>query len=323
MKKIVAIILTAVSSFAAYAQNPYEVFGYNSKVNYDESKQDLYRVANTNPNDEIKFITFNFDKKIVELLDSKDSIIQTLKIDNEKLLRWLSVDPKSSKYPNASPYNFVLNNPTNAIDPDGRDVVFLIDKEGASGKGHMGMLFQDKSGGWNYFTQGAAENGSFSGFVSGSNYTGGVGIMPMQTVTSSGDIIKMTKAEALAFVQSGSADGTKYDNSITLKTTSKQDGIITSNAYSLQSDFRTKKEEYNVYTNNCTDAVQDVVEGAKGIKTGITLPTDVDPRPNEYFKQLQSAVPFLNGDLKPMTIPSTMDNFPAKQIVVPTVPKTP
>ena len=187
----------------------------------------------------------------------------------------------------------------------------------------MGMLFQDETGAWNYFTQGAAENGSFSGFVSGSNYSGGVGIMPMQTVTKSGEVINMTKEQALAFVQSGGADGTKYDNSITLKTTQEQDGIITSNAYSLQNEFKTNNEEYNVYTNNCTDAVQDVVEGTKAIETGISLPNDTDPRPNEYFEKLQTSVPVLNGELILMTIPSTMDNVPAKQFVVPNIQQTP
>ncbi len=36
---------------------------------------------------------------------------------------WLSVDPLAEKYPNLSPYSYVANNPINAIDPDGRDIV--------------------------------------------------------------------------------------------------------------------------------------------------------------------------------------------------------
>lgn len=36
---------------------------------------------------------------------------------------WLSVDEKFEKYPFASPYNYCLQNPINAIDPDGRDVI--------------------------------------------------------------------------------------------------------------------------------------------------------------------------------------------------------
>lgn len=39
--------------------------------------------------------------------------------------RWHSVDPLAAKYPGWSPYNYVLNNPVNAFDPDGRDVWFV------------------------------------------------------------------------------------------------------------------------------------------------------------------------------------------------------
>lgn len=34
--------------------------------------------------------------------------------------RWMSLDPLSEEFPSWSPYNFVMNNPINMIDPDGR-----------------------------------------------------------------------------------------------------------------------------------------------------------------------------------------------------------
>ena len=37
--------------------------------------------------------------------------------------RWMSVDPLASKYTSYSPYNYTLNNPINAVDPDGRGVI--------------------------------------------------------------------------------------------------------------------------------------------------------------------------------------------------------
>ena len=40
-----------------------------------------------------------------------------------KVSNWLSVDPLAEKFPNASPYNYCLDNPINLIDPDGRDIV--------------------------------------------------------------------------------------------------------------------------------------------------------------------------------------------------------
>lgn len=35
----------------------------------------------------------------------------------------MSVDPLADKYPSISPYAYVANNPINAIDPDGRQIV--------------------------------------------------------------------------------------------------------------------------------------------------------------------------------------------------------
>jgi RHS repeat-associated protein len=42
-----------------------------------------------------------------------------------KISVWLSVDPLAHKYPSLSPYVYVANNPINAIDPDGRRIVFV------------------------------------------------------------------------------------------------------------------------------------------------------------------------------------------------------
>lgn len=322
MKTKVLFFLAIICSFAANAQNnPYETFGYKSNIVYKTNVSQLYQIKNRDTTSIAKAIAFNFDEGYVLFLGNNDSVINKIQIESDKLLRFISTDPKAIDYPSLNPYCFVGNMPLIAVDPNGKDVVFLIDKEGAGSYGHMGMLFQDKSGAWSYFSQGAApEEGSQFGFVSGSNYTGGVTIRPMQTVSQSGEIINMTKEQAIAFVQSGGGNGTKYDNSITLTTTNKQDELITQNAYSLQKDFQTKKETYNMYTNNCVDAAQDVVEGTKGTSTGISLPSDWDPRPNEYFKKLQSSIPVMNGEVKLVTIPSTMDNIPAKTLIVPVIP---
>src|SRR5690606_39115536 len=67
--------------------------------------------------------------------------------------RWMNIDPLAEKYFSHSPYCYVMNNPINAIDPDGRDIVVLNAPEGASGAGHMAMLIQNKNGTWSLWSK--------------------------------------------------------------------------------------------------------------------------------------------------------------------------
>ena len=42
--------------------------------------------------------------------------------------QWLSIDPMADKYPSLSPYNYCADNPVNIIDPDGREIDWVEDK---------------------------------------------------------------------------------------------------------------------------------------------------------------------------------------------------
>ena len=57
-----------------------------------------------------------------------------------RLSIWASTDPLAEEYSNVSPYTYCLNNPINAIDPDGRRVYFV----GGAG---------NDSDGWNYISR--------------------------------------------------------------------------------------------------------------------------------------------------------------------------
>ena len=58
------------------------------------------------------------------------------------LTRFLTIDPLAEKYPWISPYAYALNNPVNAIDPDGKVVIFINGMHAGDG---------GKSGYWNGF----------------------------------------------------------------------------------------------------------------------------------------------------------------------------
>ncbi|MFV0507334.1 MAG: RHS repeat domain-containing protein, partial [Bacteroidales bacterium] len=240
---------------------------------------------------------------------------------NPRVSLWYGVDPHASSYPGVSPYAYVLNNPINAIDPDGRDVILLIDKQGAGGRGHMGMLYQDGNGSWYYFSQGATGNPSTSGMVTSQNTAGGVTLIKLQVTEtvamkdSKGNPIldangnamtkqvtrDATEAEALAGAKSGQL-GTAYDDSYKITTSSKEDAQIHTGATKVANDHNSGKSEYNLYFNNCVDACQDAVQS----NTRIDMPTDYSPVPNSYFDKVKE-----NGvTRKPEPKPISKDNNP-------------
>jgi RHS repeat-associated protein len=70
---------------------------------------------------------FGFNGKELEndLYGSGNAYDFGARINDTRIGRWLSVDPLQSKYPFASPYNYALNTPIQAIDPDGKRVYFV------------------------------------------------------------------------------------------------------------------------------------------------------------------------------------------------------
>ncbi|WP_281323316.1 DUF6443 domain-containing protein [Flavobacterium aestivum] len=65
---------------------------------------------------------------------------------------WWGIDPLAEKFSSLSPYAYVANNPTNAIDPDGRDIIFIVTK------GDQARNFQYRKG--NFYELDA--NGKYS-----------------------------------------------------------------------------------------------------------------------------------------------------------------
>jgi RHS repeat-associated protein len=65
---------------------------------------------------------------------------------------WHGVDKMARKYPSFSPYNYCINNPINAFDPDGKDVILLIWATTPGSYGHAGIAVS------NYKTEVYREN---------------------------------------------------------------------------------------------------------------------------------------------------------------------
>lgn len=179
---------------------------------------------------------------------------------------------------------------------------YLIDKEGAGGKGHMAMLYQDGNGDWNYYSQGATGNPGMSSMISGSDTGGGVTNVKLQVTDNVAKMDKngnpvldkngnqimqqvtrgATESEALQLAKSGQL-GTQYDDSVKIETTQQEDTNIAQSASQVAADHKSGKSEYNLYSNNCVDACQDAVQN----NTKINLPIDFSPVPNSYFDKLK------------------------------------
>ena len=68
---------------------------------------------------------FNGKEKDDEVKGIGNSLDFSARIYDTRLSKWLSVDPLQEKYPSLTPYNFVANRPTIAIDPDGKRIYYV------------------------------------------------------------------------------------------------------------------------------------------------------------------------------------------------------
>lgn len=127
MKKITLTFIVVIGFiFCTKAQySPYEIFGHKSKVTYETHVKEYLYILNSDISSTIYAVAFNFSEGLVLFLTKSDSVINQVEIEPNQLSHWLSVDPLTADYPSLSPYAFVDNNPINAIDPDGRKIIFV------------------------------------------------------------------------------------------------------------------------------------------------------------------------------------------------------
>ncbi len=182
IKTKILLSLLAISSFAANAQNdnPYAIFGHKTNVVYEIKVSDYLIIRNNDLKSDTMAMAFNFEDGFVLFLGMNDTILNKVKIQPEQLLRWLSVDPLAKDYPSISPYAFVANNCINAIDPDGRKILFV---NGHYQDNILGPIIGSSKPGQAYWGQGfaTAAQGFFkdqskisdNNFINGSSIVGG------------------------------------------------------------------------------------------------------------------------------------------------------
>jgi RHS repeat-associated protein len=123
--------------------------------------------------------------------------------------RWLSLDPLAEKYYSLSPFSYVANNPLKFIDPDGKEIVFIVrDKQGSNNQ-----LLTYSNGTFRY-QNGKIYDPSQGSISKGLDRT----LAAYNNIESSGDKVLMNQLKTLEtsknthFVQEGAGNYVKpYD----------------------------------------------------------------------------------------------------------------
>jgi hypothetical protein len=198
------------------------------------------------------------------------------------------VDPKFDKYPGISPYAYCLNNPLNAVDPDGRDIIFIIDRESASNKGHIAVLVGNEKTGWTY----VSINGTGEGAKPwGKNKNADIGTI---IVDQNGKLITDPKKAIQRANNINPKEEHSYDLLKRVISTEKED----KNALN-KSKKTAEAKLYGVCGpgKSCIDVAQSAFESLvkdRGLDDDGDVPGENDLVPNNWFDKLDKRVNEVN-----------------------------
>jgi hypothetical protein len=150
-------------------------------------------------------------------------------------------------------YGYVGNDPVNAVDPDGKDVLYVNDSGAVEGNGHSAFAVGTDPNGWTYYSK--------NGYGAGNNV-----LLQFLTLAT--------------FTQSDAAS--RYNRALYLSTSSEQDTAIMRYA---NSNYKT---DYNVLTNNCGDLVNQSLNAGNIRGAGVTFLGIT--RPNGQYDELSTRV---------------------------------
>jgi RHS repeat-associated protein len=161
--------------------------------------------------------------------------------------RWISSD--EIKKERESPYIGMGNNPIKYVDPDGRDIIILLDSDAVGGAGHTAVLIGNDEDGWTYISMNGTEGNK--GKPYGNNYEPDLGFkeLPLEECTSVSEVIK--------YVNNNTNASHNYDTYLRIETTTEQDDDAI-----IHARMAANRPKYVVYGQSCIDVPKYALRGA-------------------------------------------------------------
>lgn len=186
--------------------------------------------------------------------------------------RWGVVDELAEKFNRHTPYAYVVNDPINGIDPDGRDVIFLAASKDVPLVGHGAVIIGNERDGWYYY--------SMNGTGEGSSPYGNAKYADVGTFLGTG----LSPKQAMLAANTNNPDETHhYNKFVTVKTTKEEDATI-----KIAAAKAANAETYCVIGQSCATVMLDSLNKIIDIRSNNAwyVPHARDPAPNnimDYF----------------------------------------
>ena len=217
-----------------------------------------------------------------------------------RLSLWMAVDPKMEKYQNVSAYVYCLNNPLKIIDPDGKDIVFLLDREAANGFGHAAVLIGNETSGWKY----VSINGTGGGNPWGKNRNPDSGT---PIVDSNGKVVTDLKKAVLTAnsINSNLKEHHSYDDYTRIATSTAED------KQALSAAMKTSNAKYYGVAGpgkSCLDVAQSAFASVANSREGNNnlgmieatkeaIPGESDLIPKNWYDKLSKRITLVNMNI--------------------------